>query len=485
MKKLIFTLGTGVICTISALAQNDIDAMRYSQITFGGTARFASMAGSMGALGGDISTLSFNPAGIAIYRKTELSITPSIFSQTTSSAFNGMTASDRKLNFNLGNIGLVTTINLTGKNNTTGWESVNFGFGYNRKNNFHNRIRIEGYNTSSSLLDTYVNEANGYSSESFDQFSTHLAWVTYLLNPDTGAALQYNHVIKNDSANYGQYHRKSIESRGSMGETVISFGGNYKSKVYIGATLGIVNAKYLEESVYEEVDAKDTIQAFKSFTYAQDLSTKGNGFNFKIGMIYKPVDWLRIGAAVHTPTILQLKDQYSSTMKSDLESITYDTVSPQGSFDYTITTPFKAIGSLGFIVNKMALFNIDYEYVDYSYAQLNSSPNVFSEVNNTIHSKYTSTSNIRIGAEVRFDPLTFRAGYALYGSPFKNGENINANRNSYTAGIGFRENNYFIDFAYVLTKYTQYNYLYDPAIVDRVKSDYSNSSFMLTLGLRF
>ena len=144
MKKLIFAFGIGCIWNISVSAQNDIDAMRYSQITFGGTARFASMAGSMGALGGDISTLSFNPAGIAIYRKGELSITPSVFSQSTSSTFNGTNASDRKLNFNFGNIGLVTTINLTGKNNTTGWESINFGFGYNRKNNFHNRISIKG-----------------------------------------------------------------------------------------------------------------------------------------------------------------------------------------------------------------------------------------------------------------------------------------------------------------------------------------------------
>lgn len=484
MKKLIFTLGTGLVCTISGMAQNDIDAMRYSQITFGGTARFASMAGSMGALGGDISTLSFNPAGIAIYRKGELSITPSVFSQSTSSTYNGTNASDRKLNFNFGNIGLVTTINFDEKTNTTGWKSVNFGFGYNRKSNFHNRINVVGYSTSSSLLDTYVNDANGHSPENFDSFSTDLAWQTYVL--DTFGVMQYDHVIKNDSTSYGQYQKKSVLSKGSMGETVITFGGNYKDKVYVGATLGIVNAKYLEESTYEEVDEQDTINGFKSFTYIQDLSTKGNGFNFKVGMIYKPLDWLRIGGAVHTPTILQLKDQYSSAMSSDLENnVKYDTVSPQGSFDYTVTTPFKTIASLGFIFNKMALFNIDYEYVDYSYAQLNSSPNVFSEVNNTIHLKYTSTSNIRVGAEVRFDPLTFRAGYAFYGSPYKKGDNINANRSSYTAGIGFRENNYFIDFAYVLTKYTEYNYLYDPAIADRVKNDYTNSSFMLTLGFKF
>ncbi len=485
MKTNVF-LGIGLICALSARSQNDIDAMRYSQITFGGTARFASMAGSMGALGGDFSTLSFNPAGIAVYRNSEISITPSIFSQTTSSSYNSVNTSDRKLNFNLGNIGIVTTLNLEKKENTSGWKSINFGFGYNRTNNFNKRVSIHGYNKTSSLLDTYVNEANGNSPKNFDAFSTDLAWQTYLINPDTSGSLKYNHVLKTGSTNYGQLQKKSVKSRKAMGETVISFGGNYKSKVYIGATLGIVSAKYIEEAVYEEVDDQDTIKGFKSFSYIQDLSTKGNGINFKVGMIYKPSDWLRIGAAVHTPTYIELKDQYSSSMASDLEYEKHDTVSPEGSYDYSITTPYRTILSLGFVVSKNALLNVDYEYVDYSFAQLNSrTKNVFADVNNTIQRKYTSANNVRLGGEIRFDPLTFRAGYAFYGSPFKNGENENASRNSYTAGIGFRENNYFIDFAFVHTRYTEYLYLYDPSIVNRVQNDYKNSSFMLTLGLKF
>lgn len=482
MKKQAIIIGLGLMCTFSASAQNDIDAMRYSQITFGGTARFASMAGSMGALGGDISTLSFNPAGIAIFRKTELSITPSIFSQSTSSTFLGTNSSDRKLNFNIGNIGIVTTLDLTGKNNTTGWESLNFGFGYNRTNNFHNRISIQGYNKTSSLLDTYVSAANGHSSADFDQFSTDLAWQTYLMNPDTNGTLLYNHVIKR----YGELQKKSTETKGSMGETVVSFGGNYKSKVFVGMTVGFVNAKYIEETVYEELDAKDTINGFKSFAYSQNLTSKGSGINLKLGVIVKPTDWLRVGAAIHSPTTITFKDDYNNSMKSNLDNgITYDTVSPKGSFDYTITTPFKAIGSIGFIISKYGLLNVDYEFVDYTYAQINSNPNYFTDVNNTIRSKYLQTGNLRVGGEIRFDPISFRIGYALYGSPFNGGENKNANRSSYTGGIGFRENNYFIDFAYVLTKYSEFSYLYDPSFVAPVKNNYKNSSFMLTLGVHF
>ena len=169
MKKLILIISIGVLCSYSALAQNEVDALRYSQLTFGGTARFASMAGSMGALGGDISTLSFNPAGIAVYRKSELTITPSIFSQNTSSTYNGTNSGDRKLNLGLDNLGFVGAIHLKEDKNG-GWEFLNFGIGYNQSNNFNNRINIQGYSKNSSLLDNYVASANGHAPSDFDLF---------------------------------------------------------------------------------------------------------------------------------------------------------------------------------------------------------------------------------------------------------------------------------------------------------------------------
>src|SRR3972149_5062942 len=117
MKRIILMFEMTLLTVVSAHSQNDIDALRYSQISFGGTARFSSMAGSMSALGGDISALNFNPAGIGIFRKSEFSITPAIFTQRTSSTYYSSNSTDRKLNFNLGNIGFVTTFNFNEKNN--------------------------------------------------------------------------------------------------------------------------------------------------------------------------------------------------------------------------------------------------------------------------------------------------------------------------------------------------------------------------------
>lgn len=479
-KRHLFVWSIGLLCALHGYSQNDIDAMRYSQLTFGGTARFNSMAGSMGALGGDISTLSFNPAGIGIFRKSELTISPSVFFQSTSSNYREVNSSDSRLNFNLGNIGLIATFKL--RDTASGWRSLNFGFGYNRTNNFYNRISVMGYNTTGSLLDTYVADANGQKPSSFDAFSTDLAYQTYLINPLPKDTTKFNHVIKN----YGEKQNKLIESKGAMGETALSFGGNYRDVLFLGATVGIVSARYVEDYTYSETDDKDTIKGFKSFTLKQYLNSKGNGINFKLGVIVKATDWLRLGAAVHTPTRISMNDNYSNVMYSDIEVRKEEYESPEGSFNYSVTTPFRAMGSVGFIINKLALLNVDYEYVNYKNARLSSSPNVFSDVNNYIRNQYVSANNLRVGGEVRFDPVAFRAGYALYGSPFKSGLNQNANRSSYTAGIGYRKNVFFVDFAFVYNTHTDYGYLYDPSFNNAVvKNKYSSQSYVFTFGLRF
>jgi hypothetical protein len=479
-RKHFLIIGIGILCTLTSNAQNDADVMRYSQLTFGGTARFNSMGGSMGALGGDFSTLSVNPGGIGVFRKSEFSFSPSLFLQNTMSTYRDNTTNDGRLNFNFGNIGIVGTFPL--KNTSSGWNSLNFGFGYNRTNNFYNRITTSGVNKTGSLLDTYVADAYGYKPKNLDDFSTGLAYDAYLINPLKDST-EYEHVIPN----YGELQTRTIQTKGAMGEIAVSFGGNYKDRLFLGATLGIVRARYLEEYAFRESDEKDTINGFKSFTYRQNLLSNGTGVNFKVGVIVKATDWLRLGAAVHTPTKISMADSYTYSFNSDLENNFISKVSsPEGTFNYTVTTPFRAIGSIGFIINKRGLLNAEYEYVNYKNGYLSSTPNVFSDVNTFIRKQYVSAGNIRVGGEIRFDPISVRLGYALYGSPFATGINKAASRSSYTGGLGYRKDSFFMDAAFVLTTYRDYGYLYDPAFNSAVvKNDYAATSLVFTIGFRF
>jgi hypothetical protein len=484
MKKMVirnFLMVFTFIILKHSFAQNDIDALRYSRIGFSGTARFSGMGGSMGALGGDVSTMSFNPAGIGIFRKSEFTLSPSILIASTNSVFGNEENLDLKANVNLSNFGLVIAIK-TKESNKSGWEMINLGFGYNRINNFQNRILTQGYNKSSSLLDAFVAEANSVGRNNFDPFSTELAYQSYLINPKLNDTSHYNHIIPN----YGELQRNSVTTKGSMGDWFFAFGGNYKNKLYVGGSVNIVSAKYIEDVTYEEIDEADSIKNFKSFALSKSLTSKGTGVNLKLGLIYRVTDWLRLGAAIHTPTAISMTDSYSSSIKTDLESGgTYSNTSPLGNFNYSVITPMRAIGSMGIIVNRIALLNVDYEVVDYSSAVLRSKPNVFGSVNQTIRGKYTLANNIRVGGELRFQPIAVRLGYGYYGSPYKNGENKNAVSNSYTFGLGYRKDLFFVDGAFVLNKLSEYSYMYDSNFVNPAKNNYTVATWMFTIGTKF
>lgn len=483
MKRIIIFL-TGVVFTNLSFAQNEMDALRYSQLTFGGTARYNSMAGAFGALGADFSTLSSNPAGIALYKRYEISFTPSIFSQTTNSSYNGKSSSDNKYNFNFGNAGIVGTFNTNIKENESGWASCTFGFGYNKMANFNNRINIKGPNSGgSSLSDIYVSNAYGLSPANLDPFAEGLAFDTYVIDSLSGNQNQY---FSNVPLTVTQ--SKSIESSGSMGETVLSFGWNYNNKLYLGGTLGFPHINYSENSSYSESAIQnDSVSGFNSFKLEQQFTTRGTGINIKLGLIYRLTEWMRIGAAFHSPTAFSLHDNYVNTMTSSFNSGSYSETSPNGSFDYSLNTPPRFIGSLGFIIAKKGLIGLDVEEVDYSYSRLSSSSFSFSDVNNQIHQKYVPASNIRVGGEWKIiESFALRAGFSMYGNPYKSGANIDASRLSYSVGFGFRKENFFYDFGYVLTQYKENYYLYDPRTnVNPVDNKFSSASFLMTFGTKF
>jgi len=460
--------------------QNEIDALRYSNLTFGGSARYSAMSGAFGALGGDFSTLSINPAGIGVYRSSEFLFSPSIYTSKTSSTHYNKTTEDLKYNFNLGNIGFVSSYKLRRPHDEgSGWEFINFGFGINRHANFHNRILIEGNNWENSLMTDYMSQVIGKNPADFNPFDAGLAWETYLID----AIDTLGNLASAVPLNGGVKQSKSITTKGAVNEMVFSLGGNYSDKFYIGGTIGIPFVNYSEQSTYREVDI-DTVSNFKSFSLNEDITTSGTGVNFKLGMIFRPIDFVRIGAAVHTPTFFSMKDSYSRTMNSFFDDgKNYTASSPNGKFDYELTTPMRLIGSLAFVIAEYGIISADYEFVDYADARLRSKSYKFFDENEAVQNNYTAQNNIRLGAEVRLDPIAIRGGYALFGNPYKSGLN-NSERTSISFGLGLREKEYYIDLAYVMTTYSEDYFLYNPSFVKPTSNNFKSNTIMLTLGLK-
>jgi hypothetical protein len=474
---------TAIALPVAVNAQSDVDAIRYSAIYFGGTARYSSMGGAFGAVGADFSTLSTNPAGLGVYRKNEFTFTPSFYTGKTSSSFDGKTSDDQKYNFNFGNIGMVWAVKTNKAEDQSPWKSVNFAFGLNRYANFNNRLQIENI-TNGSAADMFVTNAQGNTPDNLDAFSTQLAFNSGLIDTSGGS----NHYISN-VPDKGTKQLKTDETGGAMQEMVFAIGANYKNKLFIGGTFGFPYIRYNEQSTYKETDNADTLpNYFQSLTWNQNLTTTGSGFNFKFGLIYVPIDMdmlkVKIGAAVHTPTFFNMHDSWSNSMESKFDNINTTSTSPDGSFDYQITTPMREIGSIAIQIGQYGTISADYEFVDYSQARLSSKTYDFADENQNIMENYTATHNIKVGAEVVLGLFSIRGGYAIYGSPYKASAD-NGKRTAISAGFGIIDKGYFIDFGYVYTISKDNYNLFNANYIDAAKNKYSANSFLITMGFKF
>ena len=158
--------------------------------------------------------------------------------------------------------------------------------------------------------------------------------------------------------------------------------------------------------------------------------------------------------------------------------------SPFGNFNYCFTTPFRAMGSLAFIIGSYGLVSADYEYVNYSQARFNSTQDSFSDVNNEISSGYRSWGNLRIGTEWRLGDFRVRGGFAYFSNPYKQGTN-NTERYQASGGFGYRSKYFFADVTYVWSQMKQEYYLYDRTMVPAASITNNTHTVYTTIGFRF
>ena len=494
-----------VIATgMSALvfAQSDVDALRFSMLDFGGTARALGSGNAYGALGGDMSTASMNPAGLGIYRSSELTISTRLLSLNADASYYGQTLNDSRYDFALNNAGLVfANVNKGKEHATSDWVSGAFALTWNRIADFNSAVTYSGFNDHSSLLDSYVDYLNAGGgtapADVFDKdpFGAGLAWETYLINPTPFDSTQYFSEVADGRVQ----QTKIIATEGGIGEFSIAFAGNYGNRLYVGGAIGIPHIRYAQSYVYSEEDVNNVHNGFNNFSLNDVTETSGTGINAKVGLIYRINDYLRVGAAAHTPTLYGMSDTYFASMNSDLETSSYAYDSPLGEYNYELITPWRVCGSAAVTLKNIGFVSAEYEFVDYSEASFNFNRTMDagdlsyeSLVNTNIDTKYGASSNIRLGAELIYDVFRFRGGYIMSSTPFNDGiaaGNADYSRNTYTSGIGIKEQSYFIDLAFAHTTFTEYDiqYIYDngSGVNQGAEINRSLNNFLLSFGFRF
>ncbi|MDL2231916.1 outer membrane protein transport protein [Porphyromonadaceae bacterium OttesenSCG-928-L07] len=450
--------------------------------------------GRVVALGGDLSAISGNPAGIGVFRKSEINFTPLInFSHTKS---NGR-ESERN-SFQLANMGFVVSINRANSD----WRGFNFAFNYTNLNNFNRILDQTIWDSENSLLDVYAWAAYETPTANLDNFSTGIAYDTYLLDsvrpgPEYAPVLHVGDLVD-------QY--KYIKEKGNQGEYAFTFGTNYKDIVYLGATLGLQSIYYKLTSTYSEY-AHASASGLNQFHKPEFLKISGSGVNFKFGAIYRPIPEVRIGLAIHTPTWYNIDYRFSTYMNSR-----FDDTNPDNGRVYTeyqsneyldkrevdMKTPWRAIVSVASVLAQRAIISVDYEYVDYAYGEYNNANDYadFHYINNTISDLYQGTHNLRIGAEYRVNSVfSLRGGYSFMESPYKDKGYSFVNSipggdklETISGGIGLNFGQVYFDaaFTHMYGKdKTVFYYVDQDLSAQTIKNKYTNNQARISVGIRF
>jgi hypothetical protein len=488
-------------CTV--FSQSHLDAFKYGQSDLSGTARYLGMGGAFGALGGDISVMDANPAGLAVYRTSEVVATLNLTSTATATDWMGTSLENSnrtKLNFdNIAYIGYFPT------SNETGIVSWNAGFSYNRLKNYNRSYTISTANAPHSLSDNIAELAsehdvydlehekgsyNAYLDGSADWLSVlgyNAGIIDYFNNQGVYASAFGNF----DGAGYHPYSLGNaslqVSERGSTNRYNFAFGMNISNHLFLGSSMSVTDIDYSFSSQYDEKFTNDD-----DFYLDNGLSTKGSGFSVNVGAILR-LGNLRLGAAYNSPVWYEMTDYFYGEAAS---SVTIPTLpdeenprkmldnTPSGSFyEYSYTSPDKWLFSAAYIFGQTALISMDYELTNSDGMRLfdrNGNSSEFMDVNNDIRNQFNTTKTFRVGAELKLTPqFALRIGSAKSSSGMDiNSEVITAGTiphftvdrgtQHFTYGAGYRFTpSFYMDLSLVHTQ-TKENAV---AFVDKIVSD--------------
>ncbi len=541
MNKKILSL---IIAAIPATmpAQTAIDAYQLSRSDLRGTARFMSMGGAFGALGGDLSTLTQNPGGIGVYRKSEIGFTLDIDMQASKSSTPLYTGKSDQTRAYVNNIGYIGSMN-------TGSELMpvfNWGFSYGRAASFDRRYhgRADMNGSLSDYIAGYTT-AEGWRSEDLagDPDGTNyfanggapwlsiLAYNSYAINNIPGFDDRYAGLWGNGT--YGE-SGFDVEEKGYIDEYAINFGGYFSNTVYWGIGFGITDIDYKQYTYYTEdmqnaqipvEDADGNVVASTPAGHAGGFGLdsrkhiSGTGFNFKAGLIVRPINELRLGFAVHTPTYYNLQENSDGIIDygygyTDGKLKPGYSGTPVDYREWKLRTPWRLMASAAVVLGTQGLISMDYEYRPYQNMSMRyDNGDEYTDGNNDIKNYYQSSNIIRLGGEWRVtNNLSLRAGYAYETSPTRSeltrpdtdvmiytsnpydtgttpSYTLDNTTQYITCGIGYRYKSFYADAAYVhkarksqYSAFTPYNGYAEPYTAD-IKEN--NNNIVLSVGFKF
>jgi len=482
-------------------------ALMFTRPAFSGSSRMLSMGGAGISLGGDLSAAHLNPGGLAMFNKGEIAFSIGSADNRATSSYLGTSLTDNKPNLSVPFMG----VSFHTRKDDEKLISSSFAITYNRLANFNRAVNYQGRNEKNSIIDYFLNDAydeDGFPFDPRDLFiPTNLAFETYLIDTITvdGAPGYWSALgLLPDPADFRKVNQtERVVTSGALTQWTFSYAVNISDKFFLGASLGLRNVRLDNRKTYTEsgFEFKDTdYKPIDQFTLEERLTVNGSGYNIVIGGIIRPVEGLQVGASYESKTGLLVSDVYDATMSTQWNNFDYyldgsailknETARLDEGLltEYTLSTPSRLSGGLSWFFGKKGFITAEVGSVNYGGAKYKSrTAGVgFESDNSSIRSLYGTGMNYRFGGEYRYDKMRFRAGGFLSTDPFRTAQNgISRDISGLTGGFGYRETNYYVDLAVVLSNGNQSYRPYRIPSADSplVKSQNQSWLVQVTLGL--
>ncbi len=506
MKKF-FLLFIGVISMFNLNAQDITDALRYSQDNIQGTARFRALSGAFGALGGDMSAVSLNPAGSAIFNTSHASVSLSNLNVNNDvSYFNGFTnSSNSEIDFHQAGAAFVFN-----SRNDSPWRKIVLSIAYDKTANHDTDWVARGTNQNNSIGNYFTNIANGIPLGEFLAFdgesdseayadigstfgSNHqqafLGFYSFILEPED--INNDNNTVYSSNVGNGPYQQEyAYAETGYNGKVSFNFSTQYQENIYLGVNLNTHFINY-EKSTQLFESNNDTGAVINEVLFNNTLSTLGTGFSFQLGGIAKLNQNLRVGFTYDSPTWYTITDETTQAIETfSIDGITGNSdnevfsVIPQiiNIFpEYRLQTPSKITGSAALIFGSQGLISFDYSRKDFSKTKFKptSDPNLAFQ-NNLISESLKVANTYRLGGEYKFENFSFRGGYRFEESPYLN-EDFYGNLTGYSFGLGYNFGNTKLDLTYDTSEREFNHQLFNTGLIDSANINRKMDNITLSL----
>ena len=495
---------------ITALISNFINSQTLNDLNYitfsspNGSARYKSMAGAFGALGGDLSSIANNPAGSSVFLYNEIGASINYNSKNVKGIYSGQPRTIKDEDFYFDQFGAAFVFNNT--NEKSSWKRITASLSVNRITSFDQRSSINGAGKN-SISDYFLYYADGVTLEDiqiyddetisdiygylgeeigFDAQQAFLGYQSYIIDPLTNNLSERSYVsnIKSDRFNHilnqfnEGYHRK----------TSFNFSGLYKDFLHLGFNINQHRIEFSNLQDFYEKD-HDSNSLVSNVNFENSLLSFGQGFSLQFGGILR-FDNLRLGLSYDSPQWINIADetqQKISSYRSDSGIRVKEILEPNviNSFSpYELRIPAKSSISFAYIFNKKGLLSIEYNYQNLSNMTLNSESisSYLDELTSNFQQTFTSVNTIKFGGEYRIEDLSLRAGYYQRSNSKRN---IFKKDNSLTFGIGFDFGSSNFGISFVHSTQNQNLQLFSAGLTDEYDLENKFTELTLSYNIKF